>query len=504
MDDIGTLLNAITAPDIKPKVYSKKIISNWTKEKLLPYQIPHVAKLINILVQKFIALDLSDTGVGKTYLAIAVCKELGLEPIIYCPKTIMYNWLSVCSYFNVKPYDIVNYETIKNGKTYTNFKFKSRKKSPYLDIVDPDPDDANKTIYQWNLPKNVIVIFDEAHRCKDPSTENGKFLMSVKQLIEKKNHVLILSATICEHFSDVKILFYLLGLIPNTRGFKHYLTTLKHKYPKYIVRKRDFPKTKEMEYKTACENGQAMMIYEEIKDFSSRIRIKDLGDQFPANQICCQQFIAEESDKIAQAYDEIALHMEELKRNPGRNHLAQIQKLKQEIELRKVPIYIEQTQLFLDEGKSVIIFVNYLDTLRVLSDHLAIRCQIYGEQTMEQRQEAIMLFQSNQERIIICQSQAGGIGISLHDIHGGHPRATLMNYPDRGSTLVQCLGRAARSGAKSVVIQRIIFVANVTYERKIMLNINRRLAKISLINDADLDAYKYKVKKITRKEIKKE
>ena len=49
-----------------------------------------------------------------------------------------------------------------------------------------------------------------------------------------------------------------------------------------------------------------MMIYGEIKDFTSRIKIKDLGDKFPANQICVQQFVAEETNKISEAYDEIA------------------------------------------------------------------------------------------------------------------------------------------------------------------------------------------------------
>lgn len=122
---------------------------------------------------------------------------------------------------------------------------------------------------------------------------------------------------------------------------------------------------------------------------------------------------------------------------------------------------------------------------------------------MEDRQKAIDLFQNNKERIIICQIRAGGVGISLHDLHGGHPRVTLINYPDSASDLLQALGRAPRAGAKTPVLQRIIFVANVDYEKRIMQNINKKLANISTINDGDLNGYKYKVCKITKKVIPK-
>ena len=107
-----------------------------------------------------------------------------------------------------------------------------------------------------------------------------------------------------------------------------------------------------------------------------------------------------------------------------------------------------------------------------------IQCQIYGDQTMEERQDAINRFQRNEERIIICQIRAGGVGISLHDLYGGHPRVSLMNFPDSGSDLIQALGRIPRSGSKSASLQRIIFVANVDYEKNIMQNINRKLTKL--------------------------
>ena len=499
MTDIANFLNQLSSEQPKsiPHVYSKKILSNDIIHKLLEYQRPHVLNIINILLNKHVALDASDTGIGKTYMTIAICKELDRRPIIISPKTIMGNWMNVCQYFEIEPYDIINYETAIHGKTYRSYNFVSRKKSPYLRVIKPDPNVDNPNpmfMYEWkDIPKDAIVIFDEGHRCKNSSTSNGKLLISAKQLIYKKIPLMILSATICDKYLDMKIPFYLFGIIPSPKNFSSYLRTTRSIYPEYAVYRTDY-KTKE-EYLTAVSNCNSMIINKEIKKFVGRIRIKDLGDRFPSNQWCAQQFIAEESDKISEAYAEIAILMEELKKNPGANHLARIQKLKQEIELRKVPIFIEQAQLFLEEGKSVIIFVNYLDTLNILIESLGIKCIVSGGQTLNERNEAIDLFQTNKERIIICQMRAGSVGISLHDIHGGHPRAVLINYPDSAADLLQALGRAPRSGAKTPVLQRIIFVANVPYEKRIMQNINRKLSNLSAINDGDLDGYKYKVRR---------
>jgi hypothetical protein len=401
----------------------------------------------------------------------------------------------------IEPYDIVNYETLKNGKTYIDENYKSRKIAEYIKLTEPDPDDALKYIFEWNVPEDVIVIFDEVHRCKETSTANGKLLLSAKQLVQNKIPVLLLSATVCENITDMKIPFFMFDLIPNTRNFNHYVKTLLDKYPEHKPDKSKF--THKKDYINAKKNQKIMVIYEEIKEFVSRIRIKDLGDQFPSNQVCCQQFVADEADKISEAYEEIAKSMQELKDNPGNHHLAKIQKLKQEIELRKIPIFIEQAKLYLEEGKSVVIFVNYLATLDILVEELDIKCVINGRLSLEEKQKSIDLFQSNEKHIIVCQINSGGFGISLHDLTGERPRVSLINFPDSATTLLQALGRIHRSGSKSPALQRIIFVANVDYEKHIMRNISRKLANISAINDGDLSGYKYKVKKITRKVIEK-
>ena len=475
-DIINSLLTRLSKEEI-PNVYSKKTLSNYTKNRLLEFQEEHVLKLINILLNNHIALDLSNTGTGKTYVACAICKELNRKPIIICPKTLIYNWYLILSYFNIEAYDIVNFETIKNAKSYTNKKCAYRQQSKYIKLIDAD---IHESIYKWCLPSDAIIIIDEVHRCKDPSTFNGKLLLSTKQAIDNKIPVVLLSATIYEKFNDMKIVFYLLGIIPGIQNYNHYIKIVKNNHS-------------EFRRKTDKENIKSTIIYKEIENFCSMLKIKDLGDRFPLNQVCVQQFMIDNFDDVKNAYDKIEKLIYKLKENTGSHHLAKIQKLKQEIELHKAPIFIEQAKLYLDEKKSVVIFVNYLDTLNFLIGELNIKCQIHGNQTLEERKNSIDLFQSNKENIIICQIRAGNVGIGLHDLDGNHPRISLINYPDSATDLLQALGRIYRSGTKSVVLQRIISIANIPYEMKIMDNINNKLKNISTINNDDLNTYNFEI-----------
>lgn len=501
MSDIGSFLNSISSSPV-PKVYSKNALTSKTSKKLMSYQILTVIKLINILIENYVCLNASDTGTGKTYMTAAVCAELEKKPIIICPKILIHVWRQVLEYFGVKYYDIVNYETLKNGKVYLNKKCKSRKKSWYLKIID-DPDD--KEMFKWDPPKDAIIIFDEAQRCKDPSTLNGKLLMSTKKLRQKKIPVMLLSGTISEKIKDMKIPFCLFNLIPNTRNYSEYIRSLKVRYPKYKVKKSDYPN--DLEFKIAKENAQAMIIHEEIKEFTSRIRVKDLGNRFPKNNWYAQEFLLDDYEEICKAYKKMAELLENLNNYPTGFNLAERQKQLQKIELKKVPIFVETAKLYKESGNSVIIFVNYTDTVKLLCEQLDTNCVISGElqKDLDERQLCIDKFQANTEHIIICQMRAGGLGINLHDIHGkekgGRPRVCLLNYADSASDMLQALGRAPRSGAKSPVRQIIIFVANVPEEHSLMKNFNKKLGNISAINDGDIHGYSHKMKKSKKREI---
>jgi superfamily II DNA or RNA helicase len=59
--------------------------------KLLSYQESHAKNIIKILKENNTTLDSSDPGIGKTYIASAVCKQMNLRPIVICPKMLFLN-----------------------------------------------------------------------------------------------------------------------------------------------------------------------------------------------------------------------------------------------------------------------------------------------------------------------------------------------------------------------------------------------------------------------------
>ena len=84
---------------------------------------------------------------------------------------------------------------------------------------------------------------------------------------------------------------------------------------------------------------------------------------------------------------------------------------------------------------------------------------IRGGQSTEERQREGDLFQSNEARICVCMIQAGGVGLSLHDEHGGYPRVSLISPSFSAVEVRQTLGRIHRAGGKSPAIQKIGFAA---------------------------------------------
>ena len=130
---------------------------------LLDFQIPQVEKLIKAYDHSNVAVDSSDTGVGKTYAAAAVAKKLGKRPIVICPKSVITPWFRVMESFGLEPYGVSNYESIKSSSWY-NGKTRNKEKCEFLVYSNDE--------YVWMLPDDAMLIFDEAHRCKKTSSES--------------------------------------------------------------------------------------------------------------------------------------------------------------------------------------------------------------------------------------------------------------------------------------------------------------------------------------------
>jgi superfamily II DNA or RNA helicase len=435
--------------------YENIKIKHNIKKLLYNYQHLHVFNLVTCIRNNNIALDGSATGTGKTYTAIALCNQLNLDPIIVCSNSTKSYWQMVCNRFSVKPITIVNYELLRTCKIYD--KDGGKIKAPFLT--------KEKSTYKWNIekPKNTIIIYDEVHKCKNNKSLQGKLLMSSKHQCK----ILMLSATLCDKLEDFLVFGYMLGFYNKLILGKNWI--------KGVL--RDDMKKLDKSYSSLATHL--------FPNKGSRMMIEDIGKDFPDNKISADCYdLDKKSTKYMNHYLEIV--KDNLDNN---NKLCEISLTRQKIEKLKSTIILEELLKYYEMDKSVVVFINFLETLDIISDKLnklKIKHSIVkGGQTENDRMKNIDLFQYNKNKVILCTIQTGGESINLHDKNGTNPRVSIISPSFSSLELCQTLGRIYRSDTKSKCLQKIIFCSN-TYEERICEIIKEKYNFITKLTDDDL------------------
>ena len=221
---------------------------------------------------------------------------------------------------------------------------------------------------------------------------------------------------------------------------------------------------------------------------------RDTIPNFPESQIDaeCYDMDSEAQNKINHIYGEMEAELAKLQKKIKKeskdsvSELTAILRARQKIELVKVPLFIEMIEEAIESGMSVVVFCNFTETIDALSDRLGTKCIVNGEAKYAKlRQQNIDDFQADKERVILVNIQAGGAGLSLHDLNGNHPRMALISPSYSAVLMRQATGRVWRDSAKSKSIQKIVFVAK-TVEEKVCESVKRKLENMDLLNDGDL------------------
>lgn len=311
----------------------------------------------------------------------------------------------------------------------------------------------------------MVIIFDEAHRCKNPRTLNSVLLYTLSKTTAK---ILMLSATISDKPENFDLGGYVLGLYRNIKDAANWMEATARGYHNVM-------------------SGVHDVIFPE---YAVRMRIRDLGKLFPDNQVIATCYDMDSAEEIQKQYDLIEQEVERLKNREENSGcaLSRILYCRMKIEMLKVPTYIEEAKKFLEEGNAVAIFVNFTQTLKTIADELKTNCVIHGQQTLEERNKAVKDFNTDASQIIICNVASGGVGISLHDTNGVYPRVAIISPGYSAQMIVQALGRVYRANGKTPVRQRIMFCAK-TIEEKVCANMKDKITNIAMLNDKDLDSY---------------
>ena len=442
------------------------------KSKVLDYQVEHIKHLVYVLLKNRVCLDASDTGTGKTYCALGAAKAIGCRPFIICPKPVITSWANVCKHFAIEPLAIINYDSLRNGTVHSEYiqKNEGKKEESYetnvkvISIAKKGKVSANNKLhYSWTLPSDSMLIFDEAHKCKNTDTLNSMLLQAA---ISIPNKVLMLSATIVDKPDNFAVFGYLLGLSSSLSNMRRFIASYSN------------------------EASLSAKLHNLIFPVhGGRIRIKDLGNKFPDNKIIPECFYMETVAKeINEKYLEIHKGLEDLKNKEIKdksNILSKMLRARQRIEILKLPTIGKLIEDYLENNLSVVVFLNFNESLRILAEHFKTTSLIYGDQTGLARDKIIDNFQNNKTRLLICNAQSGGTGLSMHDLDGNYPRISLISPNWSSIIFTQILGRIHRAGAKSKAVQKIVFCGG-TIEEKIAERVKCKLKNLSLINDGDL------------------
>jgi len=469
---------------------NKMVIIKEVKEKLLSYQVPHVQNAIYSLLKENVFLDASDTGTGKTYTAIATCKNQNFKPLITCPKALIPTWQRVCDYFEIEPLAISNYETITLGKMVVKRK-STRSKNGYMIEKKPCPfieislnpyhgmNHEPKYQYNFNLPERGILIVDEGHRCKYRTSRPGQLLMRAAR---QKIKTMILSATIAESIMTMIPLGMILGFFESPIDF-YIGWARKHGCYKpedyWTEEDEKSGRKKQKGWRFNGDISQLQRIHSNIYPIKGARMRTSLIKDFPETLITADTYRLDGKGlrEINKLYDKIL--------NSSPNALVLRVKARMDIEYYKVPILKELAINAIEEGNSVVIFCNYSKTIIELMKLLKTDCVIWGKVSGDLNEANRKKFHEDRSRIILCNVKAAKEGIDLHDINGKYPRVTFISPMDSAQVLIQCLGRVHRIKAKSKSVQKIVYVEG-TIEEDVADNVRSKVTNIKALNDKDL------------------
>ena len=450
---------------------------------LLPPQIPHVQTLVDSLYLNGFATDASETGTGKMYCAAAVAREVNTPVVIVCPKAVIPQWERVITLFNLKPMALVNFEKLARGNTRW---MKWKKKMP-----DPTSLKAGATceLPVFTFPQNALVIVDEGHKCKGVNTSTSWLMIALKL---QGYRTLVSSATIACTPLEMKAF----GFLTNMHKLYNFPDFCRIHGAKWLGRFGSM--SWDMASKEAQESMQALhdYLYKTTK-CASRMTVEQFGKLFPESHIVAEAFdLGANQARAEKVYDDMEYELaklEERSENYSQHIFAIMMEARRHSELLKVPFFVEKTEELLEEGKSVVIFLNFDDSVtgvynRLLKSKYVKENEIgfiIGGQNAKVRQADIDGFNADTKRVLIVNIAAGGTGISLHDLNGKFPRASLISPNWSAFNLRQALGRIWRQGGKTKSYQLLVYTAK-TIEENICRRVQAKLNCLDTLNDGDL------------------
>jgi SNF2 family DNA or RNA helicase len=399
--------------------------SKYSHRPPLNHQKEAIEKLVGC--KRFILAD--DMGLGKTTSTIIAALETGAKKIlIISPASLKINWMReiqnytdrsvyICegkNYSTEHDFVIINYDIIKN----------------FYNIKDKE----NSPIYQTNFD---LIIIDEAHYLQNSQAQRTKL---VNHFAKQVDRLWLLTGT---PMTSRPINYYnLLNLIESP---------VAQNWMAYAIRYCEGYQFKAGPRKVWNVKGASNL--EELRDRTSRQVLRRLKEDVLdlPDKIITPVYLRLKSrlyeELMGEYYDWYRTKTEES--SSLTLQFSKLTKVRQIIAEEKISSTIELCENIIEQGKKVIIFTNFTNSLQKLVEHFGKQCVFLdGSCSQPQRQYAVDQFQNNDKiNVFVGNIKAAGVGITLTAAE-----AVIMNdlsfLPSDHS---QSEDRAYRYGQKSNV-----------------------------------------------------
>ena len=425
-------------------------------KNLFPAQSKVADFFEDILKQGKNTLDSSSVGTGKTVVASHLALRLKRPIAVICPKAVIPAWERELKEVGIDPIFVLNYEKIRTGNT-------------------PHMSKRGKKIMNWKVPKTTLFLVDEIHKCKGPYTQNAQLIIS---LVKQGFLVHGMSATACEDPTEMRAIGYMLklhSLAKTENGLYNWFSWMKVNgcYQDdwngwHLGSKKTLTKIHDKIYGSV----------------GAKLTVADFPDSFRNNRVFIEPMEFADSNKIIKTYEDLGLTpqiISDLIENgtvDDSDHIiVNILRARQLTEAMKVPDLVNYAKDLEEQGNSVVLFVNFRDTVEALCKQLNCKA-IQGGQTVEERQAIVDEFQNDESTIVVANIAAGGTGLSLHDCNGDRPRVSLICPSFNAKDYLQTLGRIHRNGAKSDAIQKVL-VTSGSIEENVIDSIERKINNLT-------------------------
>ena len=401
---------------------------------------PHQEQGVKFLLSKNNRILGDDMGLGKTIMSTVASIESGSKKVlIVCPANAKINWfreinayidedeISIIKsgHWNPKRYTIINYDILKNFHTITDGRKNYKEHEIYRHLENEGFD---------------LIIMDEAHMVKNPSSNRAKIISQITKNIKRK--WLLTGTPLANRPMD----FYNLLKIcesPVTTSWKQYAF-------RYCDGKKFRKKLKTGQYKDIwLTDGASNLeeLHERTKDLILR-RKKDDHLDLPPKIVAPYYMELDDMNEYNRAFDEyLEWAKSEGKRLGSGRHMIELIVLRKYLALEKTKQSISLAEEAIENGKKVIIFTNFTHSFDALMKHFGrLAVGHNGKMNGTQKQHSVDAFQNDENvKVFVGNLISAGTAITLTEAE-----VVIMNDLDFvPANHAQAEDRAHRLGSTS-------------------------------------------------------